>query len=200
MRQVGCRRRGPSLPRLRLRLDPHTRVVEVCCRSAPATRWSASASSRRVTGEAVADCITGVNAWLRVARLLGSSEWRWMMRSDAHIRRRLRAIICVNANARSLSARRARFNRGGVASGYRRRSWWALRHQRATRATNAYFAKRGSCCGRSAPRRTSRSPPRIAELALWMTSRSKRPAAGSTDHPMRGWATALSESQTGGIN
>jgi hypothetical protein len=83
----------------RLRLDPQTGVVEVLL--SERTKRNAMERIRELTprnwGSSLADCITGVNAWLRgwhgFFGIASVTEMQMMRKIDAHVRRRLRAII-----------------------------------------------------------------------------------------------------------
>jgi RNA-directed DNA polymerase len=140
----------------RLRLDPHTGVVEVLL--SERTKRNAMERVRQLTprnwGSSLDACIAQINAWLRgwhgFFGIASVSEMQMMRKIDAHIRRRLRAIILRHWKRRRTIAKRL------VALGVNRRaawhqvyqgrrSWWALSHAHAVDQglRNAYFAKRG---------------------------------------------------------
>ena len=83
----------------RLRLDPQTGVVEVLL--SERTKRNAMARVRQLTprnwGCSLADCIAPINAWLGgwhgFFGIASVEEMQMMRKIDAHIRRRLRAII-----------------------------------------------------------------------------------------------------------
>jgi RNA-directed DNA polymerase len=69
-----------------------------CSRSAPSgARWSGSASSRHDRGEARLSCILRINArlrgWHQFLRTASPGEQFTLRALDAHLRRRLRAIV-----------------------------------------------------------------------------------------------------------
>ena len=127
--QVGCRpTRGPPLPRLPAAVRPahRGRGGAVVGAHQALTRWSASASSRRSNwGSTLADCITGINAWLRgwhgFFGIASVTEMQMMRKIDAHIRRRLRAIILRHWKRKrtiaTASRHAGRQPAGGVAAG-----------------------------------------------------------------------------------
>jgi RNA-directed DNA polymerase len=139
----------------RLRLDPQSGAVEVLL--SERTKRNAMervASSHRETGGTLESCIHRINAWLRgwhgFFGIASASEMQMMRKLDAHIRRRLRAIILRHWKRKRTIAQRL------VALGVRRqsawrqvyagrKSWWALSHTHAVDQglRNAYFAKRG---------------------------------------------------------
>jgi RNA-directed DNA polymerase len=140
----------------RLRLDPHTGVVEVLL--SQRTKRNAMERVRQLTprnwGRSLDACIAQINAWVRgwhgFFGIASASEMQMMRKIDAHIRRRLRAIILRHWKRRRTIAKRL------VALGVNRRaawhqvyqgrrSWWALSHAHAVDQglRNAYFAKRG---------------------------------------------------------
>jgi group II intron reverse transcriptase/maturase len=139
----------------RLRLDPQTGTVEVLL--SERTKRNAMERIRQLTprnwGRSLDDCIAQINAWLRgwhgFFGIASASEMQMMRKIDAHIRRRLRAIILRHWKRRRTIAKRL------VALGVNRRaawhqiyqgrrSWWALSHAHAVDQglRNAYFAKR----------------------------------------------------------
>jgi len=166
----------------RLRLDPHTGAVEVLL--SERTKRNAMERVRQLTprnwGSSLDDCIVQVNAWVRgwhgFFGIASASEMQMMRKIDAHIRRRLRAIILRHWKRRRTIAKRL------VALGVNRRaawhqvyqgrrSWWALSHAHAVDQglRNAYFAKRGlifvvDLHHRAHQHITAPDPP---QLALW---------------------------------
>jgi RNA-directed DNA polymerase len=140
----------------RLRLDPHTGVVEVLL--SERTKRNAMERVRQLTprnwGRSLNACIAQINAWLRgwhgFFGIASASEMQMMRKIDAHIRRRLRAIILRHWKRRRTIAKRLVAlgvnRRAAWHQVYRgRRSWWALSHAHAVDQglRNAYFAKRG---------------------------------------------------------
>jgi group II intron reverse transcriptase/maturase len=140
----------------RLRLDPQTGGVEVLL--SERTMRNAMERVRQLTprnwGGKLESCITRINAWLvgwhQFFGIASASEMQMMRKLDAHIRRRLRAIILRHWKRKRTIARR--LVKLGVKrqSAWRqvyqgRRSWWALSHSHAVDQglRNAYFAKRG---------------------------------------------------------
>ena len=83
----------------RLRVDPQTGVVEVLL--SERTKRNAMERIRQLTprnwGDTLESCIAGINAWLRgwhgFFGIASVTEMQVMRKLDAHIRRRLRAII-----------------------------------------------------------------------------------------------------------
>ena len=166
----------------RLRLDPQTGVVEVLL--SERTKRNAMERIRQLTprnwGSSLADCITGVNAWLRgwhgFFGIASESEMQMMRKIDAHIRRRLRAIILRHWKRKRTIAKRLvalGVNRRAVLRQvYRgRRSWWALSHTNAVDQglRNAYFAKRGlvSVVGLHRWAHQQIAVPELPQMALW---------------------------------
>jgi RNA-directed DNA polymerase len=140
----------------RLQLDPQTGTVEVLL--SERTKCNAMERVRQLTprnwGGKLESCIARINAWLRgwhqFFGIASASEMQMMRKLDAHIRRRLRAIILRHWKRKRTIARRL------VALGVKRqsawrqvyagrKSWWALSHTHAVDQglRNAYFAKRG---------------------------------------------------------
>ena len=140
----------------RLRVDPQSGVVEVLL--SERTKRNAMERVRQLTprnwGSSPDDCIAQINAWVNgwhgFFGIASASEMQMMRKIDAHIRRRLRAIILRHWKRRRTIAKRLvalGVNRNAawkqVYQG--RRSWWALSHAHAVDQglRNAYFAKRG---------------------------------------------------------
>jgi len=123
----------------RLRLDPQTKTVEV--RLSERTKRNAMARIRQLTprswGHTFDTCILRLNSWLRgwhqFFRIASPSEQFTLRALDAHIRRRLRAILLHHWKrrptiVRNLIALGVKYRSAwrGVYSG--RRSLWALSH------------------------------------------------------------------------
>lgn len=140
----------------RLRVDPQTGSVEVLL--SERTKRNAMERVRQLTprnwGSSLDRCIAQINAWLRgwhgFFGIASESEMQMMRKIDAHIRRRLRAIILRHWKRRRTIVRR--LIKLGVRweSAWRqiyegRKSWWALSHTPVVDygLRNAYFAKRG---------------------------------------------------------
>jgi group II intron reverse transcriptase/maturase len=123
----------------RLRLDPQSGTVEVLL--SERTMRNAMDRVRELTprtwGSSLASCITQLNAWLRgwhaFFGIASASEMQMMRKIDAHIRRRLRAILLRHWK------RKRTIVRNLIALGVKRRpawkgiyhgnrSWWALSH------------------------------------------------------------------------
>jgi len=139
-----------------LRLDPHTGTVEVLL--SERTKRNAMQKVKQLTprtwGNTLFACISGINAWLRgwhgFFGIASLSEMQFLRKLDAHIRRRLRAILLrhwrrkrtIARNLIKLGVKRESAWRQ-IYSG--RKSWWALSHTHAVDQglRNAYFAKRG---------------------------------------------------------
>jgi RNA-directed DNA polymerase len=140
----------------RLRLDPQTRTVEVLL----SERAKRDAMERirqltpRLWGGTLESCIARINVWLRgwhgFFGASSASEEFTLRALDAHIRRRLRAIVLRHWKRRRTIARN--LEALGVArhTAWRRvyvgrRSVWALSHDPAVDRglRNAFFAERG---------------------------------------------------------
>ena len=125
-------------------------------------------------------CIAQINAWVLgwhgFFGIASASEMQMMRKIDAHIRRRLRAIILRHWKRRRTIAKRL------VALGVNRRaawhqvyqgrrSWWALSHAHAVDQglRNAYFAKRGLIFVVDVHHRAHQhiAAPDPPQLALW---------------------------------
>jgi group II intron reverse transcriptase/maturase len=140
----------------RLRLDPQTEVVEILL--SRRTKRNAMQKIRQLTprpwGRTLDSCILQVNAWLRgwhqFFRIASPGEQFVLRALDAHIRRRLRAILLhhwkrrptIVRNLIALGVKRWSAWQGVYAG---RRSLWALSHipqvDRALRPQ--FFADRG---------------------------------------------------------
>jgi RNA-directed DNA polymerase len=140
----------------RLRVDPQTGMVEVLL--SERTKRNAMQKVKQLTprtwGNTLIACISGLNAWLRgwhgFFGIASLSEMQFLRKLDAHIRRRLRAILLRHWKRKRTIARN--LIKVGVKreSAWRqiyagRKSWWALSHSHAVDQglRNAYFAKRG---------------------------------------------------------
>jgi RNA-directed DNA polymerase len=166
----------------RLRLDSQSGTVEVLL--SERTKRQAMERIRQLTprnwGGSLDRCIAGVNAWLRgwhqFLGIASPSEQYTLRALDAHIRRRLRAILLRHWKRRRTIARR--LVKLGVPrrSAWRqvytgRKSWWALSHTPAVDRglRNAYFAKRGLVSVVELHRHTHQHVvvPDSPQLALW---------------------------------
>ena len=166
----------------RLRLDPQSGVVEVLL--SERTKRNAMERVRQLTprnwGSSLDSCIAQINAWVLgwhgFFGIASASEMQMMRKIDAHIRRRLRAIILRHWKRRRTIAKRL------VALGVNRRaawhqvyqgrrSWWALSHAHAVDQglRNAYFAKRGLIFVVDVHHRAHQhiAAPDPPQLALW---------------------------------
>ena len=139
-----------------LRLDPQDGTVEVLL--SERTKRNAMARIRQLTprnwGGSLDRRITRINVWLRgwhqFFGVASAGEEYTLRALDAHIRRRLRAIVLrhwkrratIARNLVALGVRRHAAWRGVYAG---RKSWWALSHEpvvdRGLR--NTFFAQRG---------------------------------------------------------
>jgi RNA-directed DNA polymerase len=139
-----------------LRLDPQNGTVEVLL--SERTKRNAMARIRQLTprnwGGSLGRCITRINVWLRgwhqFFGIASAGEEYTLRALDAHIRRRLRAIVLRHWKRRATIARhlvalgvRRHAAWRGVYAG--RKSWWALSHDpvvdRGLR--NTFFAQHG---------------------------------------------------------
>jgi RNA-directed DNA polymerase len=166
----------------RLRLDPQSGTVEVLL--SERTKRNAMERIRQLTprnwGSKLESCIAQINAWLRgwhgFFGIASTSEQYTLRALDAHIRRRLRAIVLRHWKRKRTIARRL------IALGVPRRSawrqvyagnksWWALSHIAAVDhgLRNAYFAKRGLMFLVELHRRAHQHivAPDPPQLALW---------------------------------
>jgi group II intron reverse transcriptase/maturase len=166
----------------RLWVNPYTGVVEVLL--SERTKRLAMERIRQLTprnwGDTLESCIARTNTWLRgwhgFFGIASVTEMQMMRTLDAHIRRRLRAIILRHWKRKRTIARR--LIKLGVKrqSAWRqiysgRKSWWALSHTPAVDhgLRNAYFAKRGLMFLADLHRQTHRQivAPTTPQLALW---------------------------------
>jgi hypothetical protein len=125
-----------------LRLDPQTGTAEILL--SQRTKRNAMDRTRQLTprtwGGTLDNCILRINAWLagwhQFFGIVTVSEMQAMRKIDAHVRRRLRAIVLRHWKRRRTSARKL------VALGVKResawrqiyqghKSWWALSHTHA---------------------------------------------------------------------
>jgi group II intron reverse transcriptase/maturase len=140
----------------RLRREPTEGEVEVLLskRSRERIDEKIRVLTPRNWGRSLKDCILGLNVYLRgwigFFRICTDAEERTLHNLDAHVRRRLRALLLRQWKRRRFIVRRLiklGVNRKTAWRGIYRgsKSWWALSHcppvDRGLR--NAYFAKRG---------------------------------------------------------
>lgn len=166
----------------RLRLDAQTGTVEVLL--SERTKRNAMERIRQLTprnwGGSLDRCIAGINAWLRgwhqFFGIASESEQQTLRALDAHIRRRLRAILLRHWKRRPTIARNLVALGVPRRSAWRqiyagRKSWWALSHTAAVDygLRNAYFAKRGLVPLVELHRQTHQHivVPDPPQLALW---------------------------------
>ena len=125
-------------------------------------------------------CIARINAWLRgwhgFFGIASASEMQMMRKIDAHIRRRLRAIMLRHWKRKRTIARNLVELGVPRRSAWRqvyqgRRSWWALSHVQAVDhgLRNAYFGKRGLMAVVDLHHRAHQHivAPDSPQLALW---------------------------------
>jgi RNA-directed DNA polymerase len=165
-----------------LRRDPQTGIVEVLL--SQRTKRNAMERVRQLTprnwGGTLVSCITRINGWLRgwhgFFGIVSASEVQAMRKLDAHIRRRLRAILLRHWRRKRTIARRLiklgvprRSAWRQVYAGHK--SWWALSHIPAVDhgLNRAFFRDRGLVAlidmHRRAPQHiVAPDPP---QLALW---------------------------------
>jgi hypothetical protein len=165
----------------RLRLDPQTGAVEVLL--SERAKRNAMEQVRRLTprqwGGTLESCIARVNVWLvgwhGFFGIAAASEEFTLRALDAHIRRRLRAIVLRHWKRRRTIARNLVALGVPRQSAWRqvyagRKSWWALSHTHAVDQglRNAYFAERGLVSLVERHRRTRRDivAPTQPQLAL----------------------------------
>ncbi len=184
-----------------LRVDPQSQTVEVLL--SERTKRNAMDRVRQLTprtwGGTLVSCIARINAWLRgwhgFFGIASASETQAMRKLDAHIRRRLRAILLRHWRRRRTIARRLIELGVPRRSAWRQvyqghRSWWALSHIPAVdHALNrAFFRERGLVAvveiHRQAPQHII--APESPQLALWDDFEvANRPAAGGHNPPSR---------------
>jgi RNA-directed DNA polymerase len=165
----------------RLRLCPRTGAVEVLL--SERAKRNAMEQVRRLTprqwGGTLESCIARVNVWLvgwhGFFGIAAASEEFTLRALDAHIRRRLRAIVLRHWKRRRTIARNLVALGVPRQSAWRqvyagRKSWWALSHTHAVDhgLRNAYFAERGLVSLVERHRRTRRDvvAPTQPQLAL----------------------------------
>ena len=166
----------------RLRLDPQSGIVEVLL--SERTKRIAMQRIRQLTprnwGSSLDDCIVQINAWLcgwhGFFGTCSPSEQYTLRALDAHIRRRLRAIVLRHWKRKRTIARKLIALGVKPQSAWRqvyagRKSWWALSHTHAIDQglRNAYFAKRGLVFLVELHREAHQEivAPESPQLALW---------------------------------
>lgn len=165
-----------------LRLDPRTGTVEILL--SERTKRNAMDRIRQLTprnwGDSLDGCIAQINAWLRgwhgFFGIAAATEMQVMRKIDAHLRRRLRAIILRHWKRRRTIARKL------IALGVKRqsawhqiyqgrKSWWALSHTPAVDhgLRNRFFTDRGllSVVDMHHRRHQPIAVPESPQLALW---------------------------------
>jgi group II intron reverse transcriptase/maturase len=166
----------------RLRVDPLTGTVEVLL--SERTKRSAMERVRQLTprtwGNTLSACISRINTWLRgwhgFFGIASAQEMQVMRKIDAHIRRRLRAILLRHWKRKRTIARN--LVKLGVPrrSAWRQvyqgnRSWWALSHIPAVDhgLNRAFFRERGLVSVAETHRRAAQHVvvPESPQLALW---------------------------------
>jgi len=166
----------------RLRIDPQTGTVEVLL--SERSKRNAMERVRQLTprnwGGTLVSCVAGINAWLRgwhgFFGIASAQEMQIMRKIDAHVRRRLRAILLRHWKRKRTIARR--LIKLGVPrrSAWRqvyqgRRSWWALSHIPAVDhgLNRAFFTERGLVALVEMHRRVHQHivAPESPQLALW---------------------------------
>jgi len=140
----------------RLRREPLTGDVEVLLSKRSKNRIDEKIRelTPRTWGQSLADCLQRLNryllGWIGFFWVCSEVEERTLQGLDAHIRRRLRALVLKHWGRRRTIARRLirlgvkpRTAWNGIYRGHH--SWWALSHSPAVDRglRNAYFAKRG---------------------------------------------------------
>src|SRR6476661_1311796 len=139
----------------RLRRDPQSGEAEVLLSKRSQDRIKAKIRqlTPRNWGQSLAACIDRLNVslrgWLGFFRIVTEAEERTLQTLDAHIRRRLRAIVLRHWKRRRTIVRRltrlgARASTAGRAVYRENKSWWALSAaQPVNKAlSNAYFRDR----------------------------------------------------------
>jgi group II intron reverse transcriptase/maturase len=140
----------------RLRREPQDGEVEVRLSKRSKERIDERIRERtpRTWGQSLDDCIRGLNGyllgWMEFFKVCTDAEERTFHGLDAHLRRRLRAILLRHWRRRRFIVRKLirlgvkpKTAWGGVYGEHR--SWWALSHVPAVDRglRNAYFAERG---------------------------------------------------------
>ena len=166
----------------RLRLDPRTGTVEILL--SERTMRNAMDRIRQLTprnwGDSPDGCIAQINAWLvgwhGFFGIASASEMQMMRKIDAHIRRRLRAIMLRHWKRKRSIARKLIALGVKRESAWRqiysgRKSWWALSHTHAVDhgLRNRFFAERGliSVVELHHHRHEPIAAPDTPQLALW---------------------------------
>jgi len=166
----------------RLWLDPQTGTVEVLL--SERTKRQAMERVRQLTprnwGGTLISCISRINAWLRgwlgFFGIVSAEEMQMMRKIDAHIWRRLRAILLRHwKRKRTIAKRLVKLGvprRSAWRQVYQgRRSWWALSHTPAVDhgLNRAFFRGRGLVALVDMHRRTHQhiAAPDPPQLALW---------------------------------
>ena len=165
-----------------LRVDPQSGTVEVLL--SERTKRNAMERVRQLTprnwGDTIVSCIARINVWLRgwhaFFGIVSASEMQVMRKIDAHLRRRLRAILLRHWKRKRTIARN--LVKLGVPrrSAWRQvyqghRSWWALSHIPAVDhgLNRAFFRERGLVALVETHRREYQHiiAPEAPQLALW---------------------------------
>ncbi len=157
----------------RLRLDPQSGIVEVLLseRTMRNAMQKVKQLTPRTWGDTLVSCIARINAWLRgwhgFFGIASAAEIQMMRKIDAHLRRRLRAILLRHWRRKRTIARN--LVKLGVPrrSAWRQvyqghRSWWALSHIPAVDhgLNRTFFRERGSWpWSRCTAKRASTSSP-----------------------------------------
>ncbi|MBV9800538.1 MAG: group II intron reverse transcriptase/maturase [Solirubrobacterales bacterium] len=166
----------------RLRRDPQTGTVEVLL--SERTKRQALERVRQLTprnwGNSLASCIARINAWLvgwhGFFGIASAQEMQIMRKLDAHIRRRLRAILLRHwKRKRTIAKRLVKLGvprRSAWRQVYQgRRSWWALSHIPAVDhgLNRAFFRGRGLVALVDMHRQAHQHivAPESPQLALW---------------------------------
>jgi hypothetical protein len=165
-----------------LRLDPQTGRVEVLL--SERTKRNAMGRIRQLTprnwGDSLDGCVAQINAWLKgwhgFFGIASAAEMQMMRKIDAHLRRRLRAIILRHWKRKRTIVRKL------IALGVKRqsawhqiyqgrKSWWALSHTDAVDQglRNRFFAEHGliSVVELHHRRHQPIAGPEEPQLALW---------------------------------
>jgi RNA-directed DNA polymerase len=166
----------------RLRLDPQTGTVEVLL--SERTMRNAMERVRQLTprnwGGSLASCIAQINAWVRgwygFFGIASACEMQMMRKLDAHLRRRLRAIILRHWKRKRTIVKRLLKLGVRWESAWRqvyegRKSWWALSHTPVVDygLRNVYFAKHGLIFMADLHHQAHQhiAAPESPQLALW---------------------------------
>jgi hypothetical protein len=140
----------------RLRRDPESGKVEV--KLSKRTKQRIDAKAKELTprnyGKSLKSCIKGLNVylvgWIGFFQIVTEDELRTLGNVDAHIRRRLRAIILKHWKRRRTIAKQLIKRGARKRTAWRgiykdNRSWWKLSHTPVVDSTldNAFFANQG---------------------------------------------------------